>query len=98
MPRVISTIVLLLTSIVGTAFLSVWLRNEIIRVGYETERFRQKKKQLIQDQKELIIQIEQLRSVERIEEIAIGQLGMKQPDVDQQVYVAVKGINRGRPE
>ena len=98
MPRVISITVLLLTLIVGTASLSVWLRNEIIRIGYETEAFQQKKKQLLQHQKELIVQIEQLRSLERIEEIALRKLGMKQPDADQQVYIAAKGMKHGRPK
>jgi len=83
---------LLVASIVGTAVASVWLRDEILRLEYETEGFRQTKKGLLQDQRALTVRIEQLRSLERIEAIALGELGMKPPQPGQEIYIAVRNF------
>jgi len=82
---------LLILSLVGTALVSVWLRNDILRIAHETKVFQGKKKDLLQNQRELIVRISQLRRLERIESIAADQLGMKPPDQDQQIYVSAQG-------
>ncbi len=59
----------------------------MIRIGYETEVFKQKKKVLLRDQKDLLVQVERLSTLDRIEKIAIEELGMKQPEPEERIYI-----------
>ncbi len=89
MPRTILVFFLVL-AIVSTAFLAVWQRNEMIRVGYETESLQRRRKVLLRLKKELVAEIASLSAVARIEAIALEQLQMKPPDPKQRVMIATR--------
>lgn len=93
MPRTI-VLIFLIFSMITTAFLAVWQRNEMIQIGYQTESLQQKKKQGLRLKKELVGEIASLSAVERIEKIALEQLHMKPPDPGQRIIIASREKNR----
>ncbi|MFQ5779568.1 MAG: cell division protein FtsL [Nitrospiria bacterium] len=69
------------------AFLSLWQRNQMIHIGYEIERLQQEKEEMRLIRKDLLAEVETLSAVERIEQIATEQLGMKPADSRQRIYI-----------
>jgi cell division protein FtsL len=80
------------------AFLSLWQRTQMVRIGYEIESLQEQKKELVRIHKELLAEAETLSAVNRIEEIAMEQLDMKVPRPQQRVYVDRERINTARIE
>lgn len=80
------------------AFLSLWQRNQMVRIGYEIETLQEQKKELVRIRKELLAEAETLSAVDRIEQIAMEQLGMKVPRPQQRVYVDRERIKPARTE
>ncbi|MFQ5579275.1 MAG: cell division protein FtsL [Nitrospiria bacterium] len=78
------------------SILSLWQRNQMVRIGYEIERLQEQKKELVRIRKELLAEAETLSAVDRIEEIAREQLGMKVPRHQQRVYVDQDRITSAR--
>jgi cell division protein FtsL len=68
------------------AFLLLWQRHQMIRIGYEIEQLREERVELLRMQKELLIEAESLTALDRIERIATEQLNMKQALPQQRVY------------
>lgn len=91
MPRLIIFAILSMPMVV-ISFLSVWQRNEMIRIGYETEILHKKKNALLRHQKELRVEVERLSALGRIEQIALEQLGMKQPNREQRVFITAQAL------
>lgn len=85
---------ILITPIVIVSFLSVWQRNEIIRIGYKTEILKKEKHALLRHRKELLVQVERLNALDRIEQIALTELGMKHADPEQRVYITAQALDR----
>lgn len=79
-------------------FLSLSQRNQMARIGYEIEHLQEKKKELVRIRKELFAEAETLSAVDRIEQVAMEQLGMKVPRPQQRVYVDREGIKSARVE
>ncbi|MFQ5596537.1 MAG: cell division protein FtsL [Nitrospiria bacterium] len=71
------------------AFLAVWQRDEIIRIGYRTETLQEKKRALLRVRKDLVAELSFLSTAERIEQIAREQLQMKPPDPSQRIYISM---------
>ncbi len=94
MPRLIFTVLILITPIVITSFLAVWQRNEMIRIGYETVTLQSNKRALLRHQKELLVEVERLSALDRIEQIALEQLGMKQSQPGQRVFIATQALGK----
>ncbi len=85
---------ILITPIVLVSFLSVWQRNDIIKIGYETEILQKEKHALLRHRKELRVQVERLSALDRIEQIALTELGMKHAEPEQRVYITAQALDR----
>lgn len=85
---------ILITPIIVVSFLSVWQRNDIIRIGYKTEVLQKEKHALLRHRKELLVQVERLSALDRIEQIALTELGMKHADPEQRVYITAQALDR----
>lgn len=67
--------------------LYVWQRVNVIEMGYRIEALERERKELLQKNKALLIEAASLGSPQRIEEIAISQLGMVRPSPGQMVFI-----------
>lgn len=65
----------------------VWQHIHVVRLGYEIERLRERQAALVQENKTLKLEIGQLRSLRRVEEIARKRLGMVAPKPGQVVLI-----------
>jgi cell division protein FtsL len=61
----------------------VWQHTHVLREGYAIERLREQHGTLVQENKALRLEIGQLRSLRRVEEIARVRLGMVTPKPGQ---------------
>lgn len=66
----------------------------MIKVGYETEILKQEKHALLRHRKELRVQVERLNALDRIEQIALNELGMKHAEPEQRVYITAQALDR----
>lgn len=65
----------------------VWQHTQVVRLGYEIERLRETRAVLEQERKALRLEMGQLRSLRRVEEIARTRLGMVTPKPGQVVLI-----------
>lgn len=63
----------------------VWQHIQVVRLGYQVEYLAGERTALIQQQKELRLEVARLMSLRRVEEIARGQLGLTSPKSGQVV-------------
>lgn len=73
--------------IIGVLFY-IWPYIHILNINYEFERLLKEKTKLIQNNKVLRIELASLRSLDRVENIAITRLGLIFPEEGQIVYVS----------
>ncbi len=92
MPRLIFLLLTVIAPIVLTSFLSVWQRNEMIRIGYKTETLQKQKSALLRHQKDLLVEVEHLSALDRIERIALEKLGMKQSQPEQRIFITAQAL------
>jgi cell division protein FtsL len=71
------------------ALLAVWEKVDVYRTGYAIEQMQSKKKQVQQEQRALQVELAKLTSPERIERVAVAQLGLVRPRYDQVVVVGM---------
>ena len=69
--------------ILAGVLLYVWLHTHVLREGYAIEGLRVEHATLVQGNKSLRLEIGQLRSLRRVEEIARTRLGMVTPKPGQ---------------
>ncbi len=69
------------------ALFYVWQHTQAVRLGYEIERLRETRAALEQEHKSLRLEIGQLRSLRRVEEVARTRLGMVTPKPGQIVLI-----------
>ena len=67
----------------------VWQHIQVVRLGYAIERLRSERAAGIQRGRELRLEIAQLKSLKRVEEVARTRLGMVTPSRGQIVMVPV---------
>lgn len=65
----------------------VWVRFEHIRVGYDVTAALNQQKALISKQNYLKVEVARLKSTDRIAHIAMDQLGLSKPTLDQTVAI-----------
>lgn len=87
-------LLLIILPIVVTSFFAVYKRNEMIRVGYETGALQKQKSALLRYQKELLVEVERLSALDRIEQIALEQIGMQHPEPEQRVFITAQVLNK----
>ncbi len=68
---------------ISIALFVVWIRVQIVRVGYEISEANQEQRVLFQTHEWLKMRIASLRSPERIEPLARGKLGLMPPERQQ---------------
>jgi cell division protein FtsL len=61
----------------------VWQHIQVVRLGYQIERLRVTQGTLVQERNALGVEIGQLRSLKRIEDLARRKLGMVYPAPEQ---------------
>ena len=74
------------------ALLYVWQHIHIVRLGYEIEQLRERQASLVQESKTLRLEMGQLRSLKRVEEIARKRLGMVRPKPGQVVLIQKSAV------
>lgn len=65
----------------------VWQRVQVVRLGYQIERCKVEKTELIRKNRELLIEISSLTSPDRIERLASSRVGLSVPEREQIVIV-----------
>lgn len=65
----------------------VWQHIQVVRLGYAIERLRTERGAALQRGRELTLEIAQLKSLKRVEEVARTRLGMVTPSRGQIVVV-----------
>ena len=73
--------------VLAGALFYVWQHTQVVRLGYEIERLRETRSALEQEHKALRLEMGQLRSLRRVEEIARTRLGMVTPKPGQVVLI-----------
>ncbi len=73
--------------VLAVALLYVWQHIHVVRMGYEVEGLRHEKAALVQEYKSLRLELGQLQSMRRVEEIARNRLGMVTPKRGQVVLI-----------
>jgi cell division protein FtsL len=82
----------------GLLLLDIQQRVHMITLGYEIEQLKKKEHELQKAHKELLIEHEALSSLDRIERIAVRDLGMIRPESGQVVHVDTRPKDDGSPE
>jgi len=85
----ILTKLLIAILVVLSFLLVVWQRTQFLRLGYQLERMEATKKELLKENKGLLLEVSSLASLERIEKIASEHLNLKVPD-RKNIYVVKK--------
>jgi len=78
---------LLAAVICALAFAKVWLALEAYDLGYELRELRDRQSALEKEKEELILKIESLRRLDRVEELASRDAGLVYPPPDQVVIL-----------
>jgi cell division protein FtsL len=65
----------------------LWPQMRIVELGYQQDTLRLQQAQALQREKELQVELDSLRRLDRIEQLAIQQLGMKPPQLSQVIYL-----------
>jgi cell division protein FtsL len=68
--------------LVGVIFY-VWLQVQIVNLSYDISRAQTQRKELVEINKKLRIQLANLKAPDRIEQIALNQLGLRPPQRGQ---------------
>lgn len=79
--------------ILAAALGYVWQHIHVVRLGYEIERLREQQAALVQENKTLRLEMGQLRSLRRVEEIARTRLGMVTPKPGQVVLIPEPAVH-----
>jgi len=73
--------------LVGVALIHVWLRLQVVRMGYLLSTTTKLQSQLEQENRELKLELATLSSPKRLEEMARTRLGLKEPEKGQVVIL-----------
>ncbi len=78
---------LLALCLVGVALLHVWLRLQVVHMGYELSTTSKLQNQLEQENRELKVELATLTSPDRLEAMARKRLGLAPPEKGQIVIL-----------
>jgi len=71
--------------LVGLCMVQVWLRLQVVDIGYQLSAARQMQERLEQQRRELEVELAMLRDRSHLAELAAKRLGMHEPDKGQVV-------------
>jgi cell division protein FtsL len=80
-------VVLLSFVLVGVALAHVWLRLQVVQMGYELSTASKLQNQLEQEQRELKVELATLMSPDRLEALARRRLGLAPPEKGQVIIL-----------
>jgi cell division protein FtsL len=78
---------ILALGLVGVALLHVWLRLQVVHMGYVLATTSKLKKQLEQENLELKVELATLTSPDRLEALSRRRLGLKSPEKGQVIVL-----------
>jgi len=81
------TLFLLMGCLVGLALFHVWLRLQVVRLGYVLSTTSKLQAQLEQENRELQLELATLTSPDRLGESARSRLGIREPERGQLVVL-----------
>ncbi len=81
--RPVKYLVILMTLLLPAVLAFIWLRVQTVQLSYDIARAQQQKKVLNETNKKLRIELANLKSPKRIEEIALHHLGLRTPTQGQ---------------
>ena len=93
--RHVRQISILLGAGVVIALLFVWVRIQVIQLGYEVSKIRKETTELREQKNRLEAEIAELKSPSRIEAIAKERFGMRLPQSNEIVTVGAGGAGEG---
>ena len=79
--------ILIGAAVITIILLDIWQHTHIVTMGYEVELARKTQKELQQIHQQLLVEVETLSALDRIEKIAISRLGMIKPKDGQMILV-----------
>lgn len=80
-------VALLLLALVGVALAHVWLRLQVVQMGYALSTTSKLQNRLEQEQRELKVELATLMSPDRLEAMARKRLGLTQPEKGQVIFL-----------
>jgi cell division protein FtsL len=85
--RRLSAVIAIFLWLILSGFAYVWCRVQVVHLGYLLSDVHRTHTQLLNDNKKLHLELARLRAPERVELIAIQQLGLNHPTKDQIIVV-----------
>jgi cell division protein FtsL len=85
--RVLLGLAALVLWTMGSGFAYVWCQTQVVNLGYRLSEVHRQHAKLVDENKKLHLEMARLRAPERVEEIALHQLGLKHPDKHQIVLL-----------
>lgn len=85
--RRLTAVIALFLWLLFCAFTYVWCQVQVVQLGYKLSQVHQVHTRLLNDNKTLHLELARLRAPERVERVALQQLGLKQPRKDQIVVL-----------
>jgi len=86
-PRHIVLVVFSVLGLVGVALLHVWLRLQVVHMGYVLSTTSKLQNQLEQENRELKVEIATLTSPDRLEAMSRRRLGLRPPEKGQVIVL-----------
>jgi cell division protein FtsL len=85
--RSVFLIVVLVVGLVGLVWLHVWLRLQVVHMGYVLSTTSKLQSRLEQENRELKIELATMTSPDRLESLARRRLGLRQPAKGQVIVL-----------
>lgn len=85
--RRLTAIIAIFLWLLLSGFGYVWCRVQVVELGYQLSDIHRLHTRLLNDNKKLHLELARLKAPERVQRIAIEQLGLKQPTKDQIVVL-----------
>jgi cell division protein FtsL len=82
-PKQILLVIFLLTIFMGSSIGYVWSNFERTQLGYDLSQLKKEEMKLRETNRKLRLELAILKSPGKLEALAIGRLGLKQPSADQ---------------
>ncbi len=73
--------------LVSSSLFYVWAHHQVISLGYEISQAGIEEQNLLQENKKLRLELAELKSPSRIEEMALNELGFMNPQKEQRIIV-----------
>ncbi len=86
-PRHVMSIAFLALGLVGVALLHVWLRLQVVHMGYVLSTTSKLQNQLEQENRELKVELATLTSPDRLEAMSRRRLGLRPPEKGQVIVL-----------